>query len=317
MRIHPIRRLQNLDSADFASQHVRTNVPVVLEGALKGWKASTLWSADYLKSQLADASFLYRVSASNMHPHDPRRPDLDDVGFGNVADYLEALNGEEGARRYLTGEQTLFLNKGVANPQLAPIAGDFSIPTYIPQDALRYVGFWLSAKGTVSWLHYDGNGCDNLNAQVVGRKRAMLFSPEHGDALNPLPSSELGGSNFSQLDVRTLAQQGPPGLACYETELGPGDLLFIPAFWWHSFSHLDPLNVNVNFWWARQGTQFNATTLQWAYTAALQRALAANREGLPLEMLRQSLDQLGPAARALVERLQTEMMRTLLKDPDL
>ncbi|MGA9377410.1 MAG: cupin-like domain-containing protein, partial [Phormidium sp.] len=41
-----------------------------------------------------------------------------------------------------------------------------------------------------------------------------------------------------------------------ECILEPGEMLFIPAFWWHQVSSLDRLNVAVNFWWTANITEF-------------------------------------------------------------
>ncbi|MFL9458793.1 cupin-like domain-containing protein [Tolypothrix bouteillei VB521301_2] len=34
-----------------------------------------------------------------------------------------------------------------------------------------------------------------------------------------------------------------------ECLLEPGEMLFIPAFWWHHVYSLDRVNIAVNFWW--------------------------------------------------------------------
>ena len=105
----------------------------------------------------------------------------------------------------------------------------------------------MSGRGVRTWLHYDNNGCHNLNAQITGEKRCALYAPE---LVGRLRLFRLGGSNpahnCSQIDV----EQGElADVPCLEATLHAGDLLFIPAWWLHTFLHLGELNTNVNFWW--------------------------------------------------------------------
>lgn len=56
--------------------------------------------------------------------------------------------------------------------------------------------------------------------------------------------------NCSRIDVE---RPGPgtalEALRSWRAELEAGDLLFIPAWWFHTFEHLDDFNANVNYWW--------------------------------------------------------------------
>uniref|UniRef100_A0A3P9C9C6 tRNA-yW synthesizing protein 5 n=1 Tax=Maylandia zebra TaxID=106582 RepID=A0A3P9C9C6_9CICH len=72
---------------------------------------------------------------------------------------------------------------------------------------------------------------DNLLAQVTGTKRVVLYSPQ--DALHLYLSGDK--SEF----VRAKR---------YECVLEPGDLLFIPALWFHNTLALQ-FGVGVNIFW--------------------------------------------------------------------
>ena len=48
----------------------------------------------------------------------------------------------------------------------------------------------------------------------------------------------------------------------YEAALEPGDLLFIPACWFHSFRHLGHFNANVNYWWKPERSTLNAVAVR-------------------------------------------------------
>lgn len=321
MSAQPVRRLEHLpEREEFQAEYVEPGVPVVLAGAVRGWKASTAWTPEYLRRAIGEQAFFYRTSSSNAHPANPSKPDEARGGHSTFSEYLDLIlaPGGEGARHYLTGEQTLFFDKGLINSKLEPLLDDFEAPALYDEAALQYVGFWASAQGVVSWLHYDANGCHNLNAQVAGRKRVRLFAPEHAAALAPYSASALGPHTFSQVDVRQPDLARFPDfahVASLETVLEAGDLLFLPAFWWHSFAHEGELNLNVNFWWARGAGRVSATSLQWAFAHALSRALGKGREGLPPAYLAAALERLPPEARSFCSELERELMRTLEADP--
>jgi hypothetical protein len=63
-------------------------------------------------------------------------------------------------------------------------------------------------------------------------------------------------------------------------ELGPGDMLFIPFYWWHAVWGIDQ-NMSINYWWpVRRGNrlQHPRQTARWSFREAVLSA-AAHRPG--------------------------------------
>ena len=86
---------------------------------------------------------------------------------------------------------------------------------------------------------------DNFLVQITGRKRVVLFSPE--DALNMY----LNGDKSEVLDIDNPDLNKYPNFAKakrYECYLEPGDMLFIPALWFHNVISLD-FSIAVNIFW--------------------------------------------------------------------
>ncbi len=78
----------------------------------------------------------------------------------------------------------------------------------------------------------------------------MLCPPGEIDKLYPYPFS-YECNYISQVDVTAPDLARFPGYAHAErslVELGPGEMLFIPFFWWHAVWGIDQ-NVSVNYWW--------------------------------------------------------------------
>ncbi|XP_048580332.1 tRNA wybutosine-synthesizing protein 5 isoform X2 [Nematostella vectensis] len=86
---------------------------------------------------------------------------------------------------------------------------------------------------------------DNLLIQVKGCKRAVLFSPK--DAKNLY----LNGDKSDVLDIDCPDPAKYPrfySAVQHEALLEPGDVLFIPALWFHNVVSLD-FGVAVNVFW--------------------------------------------------------------------
>ena len=86
---------------------------------------------------------------------------------------------------------------------------------------------------------------DNLLLQITGKKRVVLFSPK--DALNLY----LDGDKSTILDIDNVDESRFPLFSKavrYQCFLVPGDVLFIPALWFHNVVSLD-FSVAVNLFW--------------------------------------------------------------------
>ncbi len=77
---------------------------------------------------------------------------------------------------------------------------------------------------------------------IQGRKQLRLFSHEYIDRLYPNPLGSHGKTIQSQVNLDNPDLSKFPNFAhteCHHTVLHPGDMLFIPAFYWHQVSALD------------------------------------------------------------------------------
>lgn len=143
---------------------------------------------------------------------------------------------------------------------------DFSRENHIQKRNPETVeSFWLGSK-TVIAPHFDFP--HNLICVVGGRRKVTLFPPDQlanlyvgpldlTPAGQPISTVDLSRPNLGQHPKFGLAQK--VGL---ETELGPGDALFIPSMWWHQVESLDAINMMVNLWWTESsgylGSPLNA-----------------------------------------------------------
>jgi hypothetical protein len=299
-RLLPIERIHDLSPADFEHIVLRER-PVILEAAARDWPAITRWTPQYLEQKLGELRISLRTSATHVHPDFGRmraewsRPrvlrlfDYLGIRIGRrghpdqrlpFGEFLALLAAPDGFRYFAGAEELGIFRDGAWAESLAALRDDYRIPPFVPEGRLHSAALWMSARGVRSHLHYDGNSLHNLNAQMTGSKRVQLYSPEHMRSIYPYLDTDGHPSTFSQVDVEQVDERKFPlfaQLEGYEGTLGPGDLLFIPAYWYHTFKHLGNLNINVNFWWRADFVRLTPVSAREYFGALALEAMSASR----------------------------------------
>lgn len=107
---------------------------------------------------------------------------------------------------------------------------------------------FVGQKDVVTPCHYDEQ--ENLFAQVHGRKRCVLFDPKYFECLYPFrvghPCDRQSQVDFTNPDLTKFPLF--PKARGVEAIVEPGDVLYIPKYWFHHIISLDE-TVSVNFWY--------------------------------------------------------------------
>jgi len=231
--------------------------PAVLRKAELG-PCLDLWrDTEYLKSKLA---------GNNVRAHVGTNQDLDfrsknfkycDIDLATLVDRASKQVNDE----HFFDEKEKYYLRSVSgdgrNPQISllendypSIAQDFKIPHIFPQDRKFSSVLRVSSSGVRIWTHYDV--MDNVYCQVVGHKTAVLWPP--GQALNlyldgdksRVTNIDNPGPEFPLFPARSLR---------YEVKLEAGDILYIPALWFHNMK-ADDFGVAVNVFWKELENRF-------------------------------------------------------------
>ncbi|KAI1123091.1 Clavaminate synthase-like protein [Nemania abortiva] len=121
---------------------------------------------------------------------------------------------------------------------------------------------WLGLQPTYTPLHRDPN--PNLFCQLVGSKAVRIMEPEDGLSVFQEVRKRLGvpgnprirgpdmmhGPERDELH-RAVWVQPSRSRVIWECVLGPGDAMFIPQGWWHSFWSVGneaEVNASANWW---------------------------------------------------------------------
>src|SRR5262249_8203710 len=148
----------------------RSDTPVILAGALVDWPALARWSPDYLAALVGDVAIRFKRSPTGAHPdfHAATLAETFATGESTLREFLAAIAVDSRGERLFTGDEKFVLRRrdGVTtiDPELAALYAEVALPAMIPADQLYTVWAWLSGAGVRTWLHYDNNGCHNLNA---------------------------------------------------------------------------------------------------------------------------------------------------------
>jgi hypothetical protein len=147
-------------------------------------------------------------------------------------------------------QDTVYLQSHAVRSFPALASGMRVLPVLDGIVALRS-GLWIGSGGQVVNLHYDP--FQNVICMLTGRKRITMLPLDAVADLYPSPLDRgLGGapSSFVRLLAPDLERfpRFPQALRDAQVaEVGPGEALCIPPFWWHHVESIG-LNMMVNTW---------------------------------------------------------------------
>jgi hypothetical protein len=225
--ISEIPRVGPLDGAAFRAR-AALGLPFLITGLVNRWPLTKL------------APQVLRERFSHLHVR------------ARVGDYINTAFAADRAMADMTmGEYLDRVESGV--DELPPYLGNLELrelnslchwPAYF--DKMGPPRFWIGPARTVTPLHCDYD--DNIFAQIWGTKRIFLAPPHHAEFLYPSEANAiLFGSPFDpespDFDKFPLARQA----TTIEVIVNPGDMLYVPAGWYHQVRALT-FSLSSNRW---------------------------------------------------------------------
>ena len=211
--------------------------------------------------------------------------------------------------------QTRLWIDGGPHAALGALLDDVELPAWIRGDLARLlsVNLWLRHGPYTNPNHYDPNGAHNLNVQVAGTKTWQLFHPDLALELGVAPALSMIHPPLASCHAREPRDCGDrPGFAdaeCLEATLGPGQAIFVPAFWMHAVAApRDELTMSVNFWWSPAEVPLRALPASWAFVNALVDVVRRRRPGASLEEVCAEIRGLPDETRALLREIEEALL---------
>ena len=225
--ITEVPRLGPLDAARFRALAAQ-GLPFLMTGVVKRWPLCEL-TPQTLRERYSHLPVRARVGDYINTAFAPDRA-MQDM---SMLDYLDLVaQGAHDLPPYL------------GNLELRELNSLCHWPAYF--DKIGPPRYWLGPAGTVTPLHCDYD--DNLFAQIWGSKRIILAPPHHDAFLYPREANAiLFGSPFDpeapDYERFPLARQA----TMIECLVEPGDMLYVPAGWYHQVRSL-AFSLSSNRW---------------------------------------------------------------------
>ncbi|CAK8684185.1 hypoxia-inducible factor 1-alpha inhibitor-like [Clavelina lepadiformis] len=281
----PIENIPRLSARDpEVYRLIQASRPVVISDS--GLINSALkWNLGYLQENLGDGSFhVYGSKDNRFKYYDEKRAKQCksfpkpvkryEVSFN---DFLKMLMEKKNTRERIYLQQ--MLNESVGQ-EIVKDYVDFNwdwvgrIQNEQGWGPLSSNLLLIGLEGNITPVHYDEQ--ENFFSQISGYKRCLLFSPDQFENLYPHPVAHpcdrQSQVDFSKPDFERFPKFR--NARAMEAIVGPGDVLYIPMYWWHqveslkSLSPIDhklrdfstttssgssgdipPVTVSVNFWY--------------------------------------------------------------------
>jgi hypothetical protein len=255
-----IERAQGLIPEVFYQRYLSGHgKPVILTDAIRSWPALSRWSFDLFKARYGSDNVAPKIFTGKKR--------LKPMTLGDYLDYLDAP--EVMPAGLWLDDKTLFPCTPPESPtpplylawnvfgrhpellediELSPKFVEDWLPSLpavlrkILDERTVYfaAGLMIGPKNSQTKLHYDFLDTHAYLAQIIGRKKCVLFSPEDSGALYD-GKVYLDAPDLEKFPLFRQATR-------YECILEPGELLFIPYRWWHHVVGLEKsITVNYNF----------------------------------------------------------------------
>jgi len=230
-----IPRQSGMPGPQFLRDFYAANRPVILTGLIDNWPARSRWNCEYFKS-LFPNTLIDVVTYSSAAEANTNASQGGVVLFPR---FMEMILAQE------TGQGSCFLGPPhfLRRSPVRELLKDISPwPEYLnPKDADR--GMWLSVEPATISTPLRQELISAMVAQVAGQKSMKLIPPYEHDLVY------CGGGRISEVDPHKPDLERFPKYrqaTVLEIALQPGEMLFLPAGWWHCEQTLD-INITLMF----------------------------------------------------------------------
>ncbi|XP_076317986.1 hypoxia-inducible factor 1-alpha inhibitor-like [Tachypleus tridentatus] len=268
------------------------------------------WNLDYLEKNIGSGSYTVYLSNNKKFKYfDESKIQEHNLNFTPPTERTEMKFWDfaECLRNWKAGEKRLYLQQPLNDTVGKNMVDDFLSFNWNWIARQKKENNWgpltsnlllISTPGNITPVHYDEQ--ENFFAQIHGYKRFILFSPDCYDKLYPHPVWHPHDRQ-SQVDFDVPQYDKFPkfhDISGQEAVLGPGDVLYLPMYWWH---HVETLQhgdyvVSLNFWYKSGPSGKITYPLQGFQKMAVMR----NIEKMLVETLK-DVNEVGPLLQALVE----------------
>ena len=230
--------------------------PILVKGLLNN---SENWSLEFLCKHIGKQTFPVRTYGRERYQQDKRQwkdmgsgVSVSSITFEAYADLI--LNGDAQKYDIYLARCSLKGTSLETSPVLAQVEQQLTLSNPVTPQNL-----WCGPAGHTSCLHYDP--MDGTLVQLSGTKQVTLFPPSQLYNLYPFSVWNHLLYGAKRRAVYSKVYPDNPDLKAFpkfksampyrvDITLQPGDMLFIPAGWWHEVTSVgDGMVCSINRWW--------------------------------------------------------------------
>ncbi len=209
--------------------------PKIFTGTVDEQKATLKWGIDYLTNLLHEERFRIVLQDTPKLEWNPSKGlNLQSVSFREFASILERKSPYAYLQEDMTNVPFLWT--------------DYTLPDFMKSKKMARHKLWISGKGLVTPLHYDP--AETFHWVVQGIKEFVCYPP---GLKNYYPHPFMSTAPFiSRVDAGMVDLVRFPDFAKARPvrfTLRAGEILYLPAFWWHEVTSGSDLNISLNFVW--------------------------------------------------------------------
>ncbi|MBD2515142.1 cupin-like domain-containing protein [Nostoc sp. FACHB-973] len=244
-----ILRIKNPSRKQF-SEIAKQYQPFIIEDVAKDWNACKHWSNDYLIDKCGNNLVPVRFFKQDFWN------DYKNFAYEGSYEPHQEMKLAEYINNHIEDKNTqhkveCYLNEAVLEERFPEIVRDINYPEYFNSKPLVRLWFGLSKKhfSSNSSLHFDAE--HNIFAQIRGRKRILLYPPTNYLSFYPPLEDRSGALYGSKVNPDSLDLELFPKFPWQEKiefVLQPGEILYLPPFWWHHMTAVDD-NISLSFWY--------------------------------------------------------------------
>lgn len=240
--------LDSLSEEEFNATYFKDGKPVIIRKSIEKWPARN-WDLDSLQVKLGSTPIHVRTNTNCMQYRTGQQYNIRQTTFN---DYISDIrNSNKRARSSYMAVQ----NIKKALPQLEE---DIQIPEYVGK---VHGGpfLWIANKDHYEYNHYDPD--DGLLIVVNGEKKVRLFGCCDLDNLYPNDLGTKGRTVQSRVNFGEEEDEDIDAYVdfpmfkqatCHHGYLTNGDMLYIPAFWFHQVTTIQT-TISINIFWGNSG----------------------------------------------------------------
>ena len=242
--------INQLSEPEFNRLYLSGNKPVVITNLFDSIPSLSGWTPENLAKKIGNKMIEVYKSKNGIFAADPTGDDesMLPVSMGFM-DFIQQMNSPQNTVK-------LYMQQLPLHETFPELSESFKLPDLVLPEKIMEVNLWVGPGGNTSQLHYDAN--NNFLMQLHGSKKITLYHPMDFYNLYPNSCFSLAGHCSKAIDLSDLKKYPKISKAvAMEATIGPGELLFIPTYWWHLVHSVDTA-VSVNVWWENRLKQYFA-----------------------------------------------------------